>query len=173
MISTIGVTFDRRMTEPTQQQVKTRIVITRKLTGSTWGEDENIPKILYTARETCSTVQDRCKVKLWQSPWSPESDSKIITGGTRTTHIKDLEKITLLELLDDRNNCRVQKQAENFKRLEDHQMHLRINVRGWGRLRRNSSTTTAKSLLNEHSCDPATARAICPNTACPTWVNQS
>ena len=180
----LGITFDRGLTWKTQveagkKRAKQRMAIMKKLSGTTWGADEKVLKKLYTGRV-------RPVLEYGIAAWATAAKSnfnkisrvqnqgmRIITGGMKTTPINELEKITGLQLMQDRRDNKAQQQAEKFRRLTDHPMYERFNGFGNGRLKRNNFVETAKQKI---SADPilnvSTSKPIRIAHRFPAWRQQ-
>ena len=156
----LGITLDQRLTW-TQQihkchtRAKLRLGLMRKLAGTSWGCDKNILKKVYQARV-------RPVLEYGMASWTTAATSnfdkinrvqnqaaRIITGGIKSTPIKEMETILQLPPMDDRRNIKTLTQVEKFKRLEDHPMHRRVNQLSRGRLKRSSLVKKAKDMSRE------------------------
>ena len=63
--------------------------------------------------------------------------------------------------MEDIRDSRTQKQAEKFKRLEDHPMYNRMNGLGRGRLKRiNFAATTKMMMSKQPSCAEVTPKPL-------------
>ena len=72
--------------------------------------------------------------------------TRIITGAMKSTPIMELEKITVLQSLDDRRDLKLLSQAAKFKRLQDHPMRQKLSQPTKGRLKRESFTHQSRML---------------------------
>lgn len=68
-----------------------------------------------------NSLSNSCKIKLWQ------------VHSLQNQALRFIKKITFLEPAGHRRDCRVQRQAEKFKGLKVHQMHLRNKCHGVGK----------------------------------------
>ena len=145
----LGVTFDKRLTwkqqtEKAEARVKVRLALMKKLAGTTWGADTVTLKRLYTGRV-------RPVLEYGMTAWGTTAKSnfdrvskvqnqetRIITGAMKSTPIIELETITGLQSLDDRRDLKLLRQADKFRRLQDHPMRQRLSQPTKGRLKRGS-----------------------------------
>ena len=156
----LGITLDQRLTwkkltKKCQTRAKLRLGLMKKLAGTSWGCDEKILKKVYQGRI-------RPVLEYGMASWTTTAPSnfdnicraqnqalRIMTGGMRSTPIKEMESICKLPPTQDRRDMKTLSQFEKFKRLEDHPMHCRVHNIAKGRLKRSSMVRKAKEMVTK------------------------
>ena len=143
------MTFDKRLTwkqqsEKAEARAKVRLLLIKKLAGTTRGADTVTLRRLYTGRvrpvlEYGMTTWDTiAKSNFGRFSKVQNQATRIITGAMKSTPVVELKTITGLQSLDDRRDFKLLNQAAKFKRLQDHPMRQRLSQPTKGRLKRES-----------------------------------
>ena len=116
--TSLGVTLDTRLTrkphlEAAEAKATRKLTIIKKLAGTTWGANSDIPKQVYTgairsvveyATTTCDTASKTNKSKLDRVQ---NMGLRIILGAMRSRPIQQMEKIADLEPLECRREYKL------------------------------------------------------------------
>ena len=156
----LGVTFDKRLTWKPQTQKseirgKARLALMKKLAGTTWGADAATLKKLYIGRVRpvleygMSAWSNAAKTNIDRVSKVQNQAARIITGAMRSTPIEELETITGLQPMSDRQDQKTLMQAAKFKRL-NHPMKERMARPTRGRLKRESFVQQSRKLERQY-----------------------
>ena len=157
----LGVTLDTRLTWKTHlEAVAARPVrklgLLKKLAGTIWGADTNIPRRVYTgavrpimeyATTSWATASNTNKSKLDKVQ---NVALRAIVGAMKTTPIKEMEKRADLEPLELRRTFKVLTQTEKIRRLPGHPLHKKLAAPTKNRLKRQSLNHLARDLRRTH-----------------------
>ena len=76
---------------------------------------------------------------------------RMMTGAMRSTPISAMETVTGLQPLEDRREIQIRTQAAEFKRLQDHPIHKRMNQPTRGKLKRSNFLHHSRILERKNS----------------------
>ena len=173
----LGIKFDKRLTwgphiEEIQRKATLRLRLMKKLAGTHWGADANTTRQIYTGyvrpklEYGTGAYTTAAKTNLHKLDKIQNTGLRIITGGLRSTQIKDLEATAGLESLGQRREQKILTLSEKFKRSENNPMHKTIKEPTKNRIKRHSFQHLSKSLSAKNtdilSKDPATWEMIVP-----------
>ena len=158
----LGVTLDTRLTwkphlETTAAKSTRKLSLLKKLAGTTWGADGKILNRVYTgavrpimeyATTSWATASNTNKAKLDKVQ---NIALRAITGGMKSTPIKEMEKRTDIEPLESRRELKVLTQTEKLRRLPSHPMHKKLTAPTKNRLKRKSLNHLTKELRRKES----------------------
>ena len=145
----LGMRFDSKLTwathiKETEKKATQRLLLMKKLAGTTWGADLTTLKQLYVGnvRSTLeygltahSTAAKTNKEKLDRIH---NTGLRILTGAMKSTPIKSMEATTGLQSLDERGEEKILTQTEKYKRLSGHSMNQKLKDLTLNRLKRSS-----------------------------------
>ena len=158
----LGVTLDTRLTwkphlEATAAKSTRKLSLLKKLAGTTWGADGKILNRVYTgavrpimeyATTSWATASNTNKAKLDRVQ---NIALRAITGGMKTTPIKEMQKRADIEPLENRRELKVLTQTEKLRRLPSHPMHKKLSAMTKNRLKRKSLNHLTKDLRKKES----------------------
>ena len=152
----------------------------RKLTGSKWGAAMktlnkayvgNVRPALEYGMATWGTA---AKSNLDRLTKVQNQATHIMTGTIKSTPVKDLESITVIQPLCDRRAMKMLVQDAKFKRLTDHPMNQRMGQPVCRRPKRNSILHQAKELIQQNTdLHNHTAKEIPTCLSIPPWKSEA
>ena len=177
----LGITFDPRLTwkkhlEETQTKGVRRTALLKKLAGTTWGANQAVLKKTYVG-------YTRPAIEYGIAVWGTTAKSnfkemariqnqnlRIITGGTKSTPVKEMEAVTGLQSLEDRRDRKMLSQHAKFKCLSNHPMYKMTKTNPGSRLKRSNFLASARKLessLDLSNLEMETLSDVVD--ACPPW----
>ena len=157
----LGVTLDTCLTWKTHMETFVarsvrKLGLLKKLAGTTWGDDTNILRRVYTGA-VCPMME------YTTISWATASNAnkskldkvqnvalRAIVGAMKTTPIKEMEKRADLEPLEIRRTLKVLSQTEKIRRLPGHPLHKKLAAPSKNRLKRQSLSHLAWDLRRPH-----------------------
>ena len=160
----LGVTYDKHLTWKAQiknaeAKARKKLNIMRKLAGTNWGANEKILKQVYqgnirhTLEYGSTSYMAAAPTQLNKLEKVQNQALRVITGSMRSTPIEKMQKITGVQPLRQRMECKTLLTYTKAKVLKDHPMHARIEQRSQGRLKRTSFMGQAKALQEKFKED--------------------
>ena len=133
----LGISFDKRQTwkqhiAKAEAKASRKLVILRKLAGTTWGASEKILKTVY--QETIrphleyGSIVWSTKAKTNQQALDKVQNQalRLITGAMRSTPITEMERLTGVQPLGQRRDAKIMMQAKKFKCMTNHPKKTRL-----------------------------------------------
>ena len=162
--------------EETQTKGLRRTALLKKLTGTTWGENQAVLKKTYVG-------YTRPAIEYGIAVWGTTAKSnfkemariqnqniRIITGGMKSTPVKEMEAVTGLQSLEDRRDRKMLSQHAKFKCLSNHPMYKMTKNNPGSRLKRSNFLASARKLessLGLSNLEMETLSDVVD--ACPPW----
>ena len=180
----LGVKQDSRLTwkphlEEMEARGRRRLVIMRKLSGTTWGANSKILKTVYTgsvrpvleyASTSWYTAAKTNKAKLDKIQ---NAGLRTILGAIKTTPIPEMEKTANVQPLENRRLEKLLIQGEKTKRLQCHPLHDKLKASTENRLNRQSPSHLLKSQQSQNFDLLPQSPDLCEEIITKEWSTQS